>query len=235
MLVEIAMQHKLLIVATLALAVVVRADGLPLVAGKLTTGPSSQVELRNTGNKAVTAWSLGITTHPEASRIHRVIHTGDAYLAEVTRDLPRSSPHLDWIRPGQSKVLPLDPQPAEATVEVMAVVLEDGTALGEPQILKSIFDKRVAERDELHKVVDIFNAVLPAKRGAAALDDLKSRLAAPAGAEESTPHRSAREAVDAFSQKAAGGNADQADQSLRTYAAFVQRQYEVAAKHAARR
>jgi hypothetical protein len=174
-------------------------------------------------------------THPEAGRTHRVIHTGDAYLAEVTRDLPRSSPHLDWIPPGQSRVLPLDPQPPDATVEVMAVVLEDGTALGEPQVLKSIFDKRVMERDELRKVVDAFNAVLPSKRGAAAIDDLKSRFSASSGAEESTPHRSAREAVDAFAQKAAAGKADEADQSLRTYAAFVKRQYDVAAKHAVRK
>jgi hypothetical protein len=117
----------------------------------------------------------------------------------------------------------------------MAVVLEDGTALGDPQTLKAIFDKRVLERDELRKVVDAFNAVLPSKRGAAAIDDLKSRLSASSGAEESTPHRSAREAIDAFAQKAAAGNADEADQSLRTYAAFVQRQYDVAVKHATRK
>src|SRR5712691_95436 len=116
------MPYRFLSAASLAWAIVAHADGLPLVAGKLTTGPSSQVELKNTGGQAVTAWSLGIMTHPEAGRTHRVIHTGDAYLAEVTHDLPRSSPHLDWIPPGQSRVLPLDPQPAEATVEVMAVV-----------------------------------------------------------------------------------------------------------------
>ena len=112
-------------------------------------------------------------------------------------------------------------QPPDATVEVMAVVLEDGTALGEPQALKSIFDKRVVERDELRKVVETFNAVLPSKRGAAAIDDLKSRFSASSGAQESTPHRSAREAVDAFAQRAAAGKADEADQSLRTYAAFL--------------
>src|SRR5881227_3124906 len=94
------MLQKLAPVAALALATVVHADGLPLVVGKLTTGPSSQVELKNTGTQAVTAWSLGILTHPDPSRTHKVVHTGDAYLAEVTRDLPRSSPHLDWIRAG---------------------------------------------------------------------------------------------------------------------------------------
>jgi len=205
------------------------------VAKNLATGSSSHVELVNTGTKAVTAWSLGITTHPEAGKTHRVIHTGDAYIAEVTRDLPRSSPHLDWLAPGQSRVLPLDPQPADATVEVMAVVLEDGTALGEPQILKEIFDKRTRERDDLRKVVDIFNAVLPAKQGAAALEELKARFTALAPSAESTPLRSAREAVEAFSQKAGTGKADEADQSLRKYAAFVQKQYDVAARHSVRK
>jgi hypothetical protein len=198
------------------------------------TGASSHVELANTGSRAVTAWSVGITTHPQEGKTHREFHTADAYLAEVTRDLPRSSPHLDWLAPGESRTLPLDPQPADATVQVMAVVLDDGTALGEPQILQSIFDKRLAERDELHKVVDLFNAVLPVKRGAAALEELKARFSGAAPADESTTYRSAREAVNAFAQKAAV-NADEADHSLRTYAAFVQRQYDVAVKHAVRK
>jgi len=228
------MYQRILAVLTLASAAVLGTDGLPLIARHLVTGPSSQVEMANTGTRAITAWSLGITTHPEEGKIHRVIHTGDAYLAEVTRDLPRSSPHLDWLPPGQSRVLPLDPQPADATVAVMAVVLDDGTALGEPKILEEIFAKRIAERDALHTVVDTFNAVLPAKRGAAAVDELKTRFAALPQSGESTPIRSAREAVDAFAQKAAS-NADEADHSLRTYAAFVQRQYDVAAKHAVRK
>src|SRR2546425_4217084 len=69
------MHHRFLLAAALALTVGVRADGLPLVVGKVTLGPSSQVELKNTGNKAVTAWSLGILTHPDSSRTHKVIQT----------------------------------------------------------------------------------------------------------------------------------------------------------------
>ena len=210
------------------------AAGLPLVASHLVTGPASHVELTNTGTRPVTAWSVAITTHPEDGRTRRVVQSGDAYLAEVTRDLPRSSPHLDWILPGQSRRLPLDPQPADATAEVMAVVLEDGTALGEPGTLKAIFDHRIAERDELRKVVDIFNAVLPTEQGAAALQELKMRFSGMAQDDESTAYRSAREAVSAFAQKAAV-NADEADHSLRTYAAFVQRQYDVAVKHSVRK
>jgi hypothetical protein len=210
-------------------------QALPAAASQLVTGPSSHVRMTNTGTQAVTAWSFAITTHPEEGKTHRAVQTSDAYLADVTRDLPRSSPHLDWLRPGQSFEIPLDPQPADASVAVMAVVLEDGTALGEPGILEAIFAHRAVKRDELKRVVDTFNAVLPLKQGAAAIDDLKARFSASIGPQEGTPHRSAREAVESFAQRAAAGNADEADQSLRRYAAFVQRQYDVAAKHAVRR
>jgi hypothetical protein len=210
-------------------------QALPVAAGQLATGPSSRVRITNTGTQPVTAWSLAITTHPEEGKTHRVVQTSDAYLADVTRDLPRSSPHLDWLRPGQSFEIPLDPQPPDASVAVMAVVLEDGTALGEPGILDAIFTHRAAERDELKRVVDAFDAVLPSSQGLAAIEALKRRFGAPDGAQESTPHRSAREAVESFAQRAAAGKAEEADQSLRRYAAFVQRQYDVAAKHAVRK
>jgi hypothetical protein len=220
----------------LAVAGTLQVGSLPVVAGHLVTGASSRVQISNTGGQPVTAWSLAITTHPEEGRTHRVVLTSDAYLADVTRDLPRASPHLDWLRPGQTFDVPLDPQPADATVQVMAVVLEDGTALGEPGILASIFEHRAAERDELRKVVDTFTAVLSSKHGAAAIEELKARFnASPDPGLEGTPHRSAREAVETFAQRAAAGKADEADQSIRSYAAFVQRQYEVAAKHAVRR
>jgi len=210
-------------------------QAMPVTASQLVTGASSHVRITNNCAQAVTAWSLAITTHPEEGKTHRVVQTGDAYLADVTRDLPRSSPHLDWLRPGQSFEIPLDPQPADASVAVMAVVIEDGTALGEPGILDAIFAHRAAERDDLKRVVDTFNAVLPSKQGAAAIEDLTARFSASTGSQEGTPHRSAREAVESFAQRAAAGRADEADQSLRKYAAFVQRQYDVAAKHAVRR
>jgi hypothetical protein len=233
-----AMTIVLTMSLVLGLAVTPQVDSLPVAAGHLVTGPSSRVQITNTGRQAVTAWSLAITTHPEEGKTHRVVQSSDAYLAEVTRDLPRSSPHLDWLRPGESFDIPLDPQPADASVQVMAVVLEDGTALGEPETLNAIFAHRAAERDELRKVVDTFNAVLPSKSGVAALAELQRRFGAsatPGAPDESTPHRSAREAVDAFSQRARAEDPEQVDRSLRSYAAFVRRQYDVAVKHAVRK
>jgi hypothetical protein len=217
--------------ATLAFANLLYAADLPVSVSNLVTGPVSHVELANIGTQPVTAWSLAITTPSDNGGTRRVIQTMDAYLADVTRDLPRSSPHLDWLRPGQTREIPLDPLPRDATVQIVAVVLQDVTAFGDPQIIKSILERRTAERDELRTVADTFNTVLQSKRGVAALQELRDRFAVATGPQESTPHRTAREAVDTYLQRATAGNADAAEQSLRTYAALVGRQYDLAVKH----
>ena len=77
----------------------------------------------------------------------------------------------------------------------------------------------------------IFNDVLQSKHGIAALQELKDRFATATGPQESTPHRTAREAVETYRQRAAAGNTDAAEQSMRAYAALVARQYELALRH----
>jgi hypothetical protein len=217
--------------ATLVFATLLYAADFSVSVSNLVTGPVSHVELANTGAQPVTAWSLAITTPSENGGTRRVIETMDAYLADVTRDLPRSSPHLDWLRPGQTREIPLDPLPHDATVQIVAVVLEDVTSAGDPQIIKSIFERRAGERDELRRVVDTFNDVLQSKHGVAALQELKDRFAMATGPQESTPHRTAREAVETYLQRATVGNREAAEQSIRAYAALVARQYELAVKH----
>jgi hypothetical protein len=182
----------------------------------------------------VTAWSF-VVISPTQTGTHREVHSADVYLSDVTRGLPQSDAHLDWLRPGEARAVPVDAAPPGASVQIVALVLEDGTAFGEPDTVASVFAHRAAERDELKKVVDTFNASLQTKRGAAALDELQQRFAVGAGTEESVPHRSAREAVGSWLQKAKSGDEDQVDQSVRSYVAFVTRQYEAAAKHAVRK
>ncbi len=215
--------------ATLAFAALASAADLP-VASHLVTGPSSYVELTNTAAQPVTAWSLVITTQADG-RIRRTFETVDAYLSEVTHDLPGSSPRLDRLMPGESRRFALDPVPEGADAEVIAVVLDDRTAMGDPGTLQSIFEKRAVERDQLRSVVDTFDAVLTAKQGVAALEELRDRLGPSSEGDPSTPHRSACQAVDTALQRATVSSVEQADQLIRTYAAFVQRQYQVAAKH----
>jgi len=217
---------------TLGLAAAVVASDMPMTVGQLVTGPSSHVQVTNTGTQAITAWSLAATTHAEGGRNHQDVYTTDGYLSEVTHGLPGSTERLERLLPGQSRQLPLDALPSDATVDVIAVVLDDGTAVGDEKTIASIFAHRVKERDALRAVVDAFNAVLPAARGTAALDALRERFTALAQRDESIPCRAALDAVQTYTRK---GNPDEIDQSLRMYAAFVMREHEVAVKHSQRK
>ena len=209
----------------------VYAADLPVIASHLVTGPASQIELTNAGNQPVNAWSLAITTTAGEGRTRRSILTVDAYLSEATRDVAGFPERLDRLNAGQTRVIQLDPLPPDASARIVAVVLEDGTAAGDPAAIKSIFDRRAIERDELGGVVEAFTAVLGSQHGIPALQEIQRRLAASSAAEESVPHRAAREAVDSYLQRATADNADQIELLLRGYVALVQRQYDAAVRH----
>ena len=98
-----------------------------------------------------------------------------------------------------------------------------------------MFAHRAFERDELKKVVDTFNTTMQTKRGVAALEELKPAICGHGRTQESVPHRAAREAVEVWMQKATARRSDQIDESVRTYVAFVTRQYDAASKHASGR
>jgi hypothetical protein len=210
------------------------AAALPVVAERLITGSMSRVQLTNKSDQPVTAWSMAIVT-PTANGTHRVVETIDAYLSEATEGIPGATAQTTRLMPGQSREIALDPLPPTARVEMVAVVLNDGHALGDAQVIGSIFDRRAKEREQLRMVVDAFNVVLQQKHGAAALEDLKARFASTAGVEDSVPHRAAVDAIDSYLRRATAGNTDQIDGLVRQYAAFVQKQYELAVRHATRR
>jgi hypothetical protein len=195
---------------------------------RVVPGSPARVELTNTGTQPITAWSFTVAT-PTATGVHREGHSADVYLSEVTGSLPGAQPHLDRIMPGQSRALPVDVAGAEATVQLTALILQDGTGLGDPAALKTFFDHRATEREQLRQVADAFRSVLASKRGMAALEDLRQRLQS--GTDESEPRRTARATVDALLQKAKAGSEDDADRSVRTYADFVAKQYETAVAH----
>ena len=202
------------------------------LSARIVAGQPPSVELTNTGAQPITAWSFAVVSPNAQGGTHRETHTADAYLAEVTRNLPRAPQHLDWLQPGASVRIPVDAAPAGAAVEVVAVIFADRTATGDPQALQTFFEHRRVERDQLRDVSQTFDGVLNAQRGAAALHALQERFAhAPAG---SVPHQTAREAVAAYLAQAERGAdvAESADQQMRQYAAFVKKQYELAAAHA---
>jgi hypothetical protein len=220
-----------ILLAALLTASTAQAAQSPLSINDVVTGEASHVRITNTARQPVTAWSLAATT-PTANGTHREVYTTDGYLSEVTHGLPRAAERLERLMPGESRDLPLDPLPAGTKVDVIATVMDDGTAMGEEKALTSIFANRAKERDALKSVVDTFNAVLPAKHGAEALAALKDRLAALVAQNDNLPCHAALDAVQSYEQK---GHGDQVDQSLRTYADFVGREYELAAKHSQRR
>lgn len=213
------------------MAGVVSASDMPLIVSRLVSGAPGHVQITNTSSQAVTAWSLA-ATRAEDGRTHREVYTVDGYLSEATHGLSGSSAQLERLPPGQSRELPLDPLPAGTAVDVIAVILDDGTAVGDEQIIASIFARRVKERDALHAVVEAFNAVLASTRGAAALHALQDRFTALVEREESIPCRAALNAVQTYARS---DNPNEIDQSLRTYAAFVTREFELAVKHSQRK
>jgi hypothetical protein len=223
--------HFIFISIALSAAVAAAAE-MPLKVSDVATGAESHVRLTNTANQPVTAWSLAATSQGQGGRTHREVFTVDGYLSELTHGLPGAAEHLERLMPGQSRQISIDTQPPGTTVEVIAAVLDDGTAIGDAQVLGEIFAKRAKERDALKAVADAFKDVLPAKHGAEALAALKERFNALAQRDDSIPCRAALEAVQTFERK---GTPDQIDQSLKTYADFVTKQYALAEKHAARR
>ena len=227
------MQARFRFLAALTFITGVAAADLPLTVSHIVTGSPGRVMLTNTAAQPVTAWSLATIARADNGRTHREVQTVEGYVSEITHGLPGASERLERLLPGQSREVALDALPEGATVEIAAVVLDDGTAMGDEHEIASIFSRRVKERDALRTVVEAFNDVLPTQHGTAAVEALREKLAVIAQRAESLPCRAAFDAVETY--RARGGSPDGIDQSLRTYAAFVTREYELAAKHAQRK
>src|SRR5258706_830502 len=148
------MSMRLLSSAVLIAASTAFAAEIPVTVSDIVTGASSHVRITNTSRQPVTAWSLAATTEKPEGGTHREVYTTDGYLSEATHGLPKAAERLERLMPGESRQLPLDPLPAGAKVEVVATVLDDGTAMGDEKALASIFASRVKERDALKSVVD---------------------------------------------------------------------------------
>jgi hypothetical protein len=210
------------------------AADLPLTVSDVVTGPKSHARITNRSNQPVTAWSLAVVT-PTASGTHRDVETVDGYLSEATSGLPGSSPRLDRLLPGDARDIELETVPSDATIEVLAVVLDDGTAIGDEPIIAAIFERRVKEREALQAVVDAFNATLPNMPSPSALDELRNRLQALVQRDASVACRAALETVETYRTRAASANPEDVTQALSRYAAFVTSEYELAKKHSQRR
>jgi hypothetical protein len=218
-------------VSAVAMSSVLAAADMPIRVSDLVTGPSTRVRLTNTANQPITAWSLAMVT-PKGNGSHREVYTVDGYLSEATHGIPGSTARLERLMPGESREVPLDPLPAGASVSAIAAVLDDGTAIGDEDAVAEIFARRARERDALRAVVTAFDEVLAAAHGADALAALGDRLTALVRQSDALPCQAALDAVQTFRQKS---SAAEIDGSLKNYADFVKREYELAAKHAERK
>lgn len=217
---------------TSLLAAVVVAPDLPVKVTKVTSAAQgSRIQLTNVSDRGVTAWAVATST-TSGDRTHREVTTADGYLSELTHGLPGASAQLERLAPGEVREIAVETIPAGATVEIVAAVMDDATAIGDETVIASIFAHRVKERDAFRAVVDSFNAVLPSLQGVAALAALRERFSVLAQRDDSIPCRAALDAVQSYSDKT---SADDINQSLRAYAAFVTKQYDLAVKHATRR
>ena len=216
----------------ISLASTAQAAESPVIVSDLLTGEASRVRITNTARQPVTAWSLAATTETSAGRTHREVYTTDGYLSEVTHGLPKAAARFERLMPGEARDLPLDPLPAGAKVEIVATVMDDGTAIGEEKAIAAIFANRVKERNALKAVVDAFNTVLPLAHGNEALAALKDKLGALVERDDNVPCHAALEAVEAYERR---GHTESVDKSLRTYAEFVTREYALAEKHSQRK
>jgi hypothetical protein len=227
------MSMRLFLPALLAAMVsAAQAAESPVIISDLVTGEASHVRITNTSRQPVTAWSLAATTEKPGGGTHREVYTTDGYLSEATHGLPKAAERLERLMPAESRELPLDPLAPGARVDVVATVMDDGTAMGDEAAVAAIFANRVKERDALKAVVDVFAAVLPEKHGADALSALRERFTAMVQQNDTVPCHAALDAVQAYERKA---QAPEIDASLRTYADFVNREYQLAAKHSQRR
>ncbi len=221
-----------ILIVTSVLAALTAAPDMPVKVTRVTSGAQGgRIQLTNVSNRGVTAWAVATST-TSGDRTHREVATADGYLSELTHGLPGASSQLERLAPGEVRDIAVETIPAGATVEIVAAVMDDATAIGDETVIASIFARRVKERDALRAVVDSFNAVLPSQQGAEALASLRERFSVLAQRDDSIPCRAALDAVQGYSNKT---SADDINQSLRAYAAFVTRQYELAVKHAMRR
>jgi len=226
------MSMRMFFVAVLTSVASAQPAESPLIVSDVVTGNASHVRLTNSGRQPVTAWSLAAITEPAPGRTHREVYTVDGYLSEATHGLPKAAERLERLMPGESRDLPLDPLPSGAKVEVIATVLDDRTAIGDEDALRAIFANRARERDALKSVVDAFNEVLPMLHGADALSALRDRFRALVAREDNVPCHAALDAVQTYQSSS---DPAQIDRSLRTYADFVTREYELAVRHSQRR
>lgn len=108
---------------------------------------SFSVVLRNDYDKTITAFSVGSATNHTRTELIGTDQT---------------------ISPGAIKVKDYDFPPSgpqEYSTTIQAVIFEDGTSEGDPQIIKEFRDNRMGEKAQLSRIIPLLQRVLDAPDG----------------------------------------------------------------------
>jgi hypothetical protein len=146
---------RLLIIAAILCGLPLRAPAqeLPLrVDIASINGTTVEYVLTNQGSKAATAWAVEFLKTETSGAKLRSGETNDVY---ITAAHPRLDPQLPrrFLESGTSQRLTrrLDGTPGATMVDfdirVVAAIFEDGSAVGDPQIINDVFVSRQKQRD----------------------------------------------------------------------------------------
>jgi hypothetical protein len=197
-----------------------------------------ELELVNNGPSPATAWTIDVNVHRTVGGPSRHSSIGiDNYTVDAVRGLvPAKEVDAKFPQPGQPYAFSIMGSfESVPEVHVVAVVLEDGTAYGDQDVVRQVFERRTAERDAAQSVLAELRGVQRSKRGMAALVDAKARMAIPlANSPGAGMWRLADQNLALKIREAEAGRTDP-DLALASVIDTVGREYQAAIKHSVKR
>jgi len=147
----------------------------------VTAGGNLQYSLTSSATQPATAWSVTVVVaDPNGTVIRQSAITLDEYRADAQRGTVSEDEIAgSLLRPRQTRRFelpgPFDPR-LVLTVTPVAMVFLDGTSIGDPLLIESIFHRRAAERDARAEMLQQLLDVRTRYVGPAALQEAIARL-----------------------------------------------------------
>jgi hypothetical protein len=216
------------------------AQPLPLLITDVQVNPAGHLEyaLLNTTPQPATAWSVALTVRrPDGSLSRRMRITTDSFINEARRGTrPDSAIDEQLLMPNTPRQFTL-PGPFAGTPELTstALVLTDGTSLGDAIAIDDIFRLRVAEREARRQILDQIREVQRSRVGLDALQEAKTRLTHPVSSDMAAAvWENARQQVTILLEQATNNRADPTA-DLARLVARLEREFNATVKHSVRR
>jgi hypothetical protein len=219
----------------------VAGQAIPLEASdaQVTDQGNLQYSLTSSARQPATAWCVTIlVADRNGTVVRQAAITLDEYRAEAQRDVVSDDEiGRSLLRPQRTRRFelpgPFDPR-LLVTVTPVAMVFLDGTSVGDPLLLESIFHRRAAERDARGEMLRQLRDVQTHYVGPAALREAIARLSKLATPD---PGRARQLCQKNLREALARSEANDIDPmaELSRQIEFVRREYEAAVQHATTR